>query len=698
MAEETKKKSFNITDLPEPKRDLFKHAQARIQEMQSFRKQPHFGTKLDTLWVEADRAYIPHRLKNKKKKVIAEDETKGWRGALVTLGDPDWQSDIQQANPFVKISVALAVLVDQNPTGVFTPMKKAFQATTLLIQKLYQRSWEYARSKGQLKLFVHNLAKYGWAVARTYPLRIEREVQVLKQFNQEDPENSEYEKKTVVEFNDIFRENLDVRNAWIDDMARPNNPFSVRDWCWRKVYTMDAAREEFGKYKRFDEFVQAGGVTDEVIDEAKIVSTGEKTSTDLVEVYFYESRLKDIFAVIINGVPVVLEPLPISDTEGNKKLSLWQTYWNLRHGQSPYGIGIYEAIRYDQAYLDRIRNMTIDQITMSIYKMFFYQGTQTLTDTGDIKIAPGVGKQVLNPKDIQWLEVPGPGRDAYEAITLFKKDVDEASGITEPLLGEITGKTAFELAQAKEAAIKRLKVPLDNILDALNDEGYITISLIQMLYSIPEVYEMNDKLQIDDYMREIQSDPELYERQDVINDDGEPEFDELGAPKQRFLAKVYPEFPLSLEKDERGNLIEAKENQFFRTKPSGLKWEGIINIKSQSVLSPSKQIDKALNLEMYNILIPLLAQPPELVKKPAEDICKLYDKDPREILPDLWYATEGEEDPLFMPVEQVMAQQQAQLPQVPPQRAQQVTAQPTLPAQPQGIVGRFMSSIANLGR
>lgn len=660
--EEAKQGSFKLTDLTDQQQKDFKFTQARLLELVKGREN-HYGHDLDTIWAEADRDYIPHRLKTKgSKRVIATDEEKGWRGSLVNLGSSDWQSDISQANVFVKVQIALSIMVDQNPSGTFTAVNRKYAATTELVKQLYERSWEYARSKPQLKLFIFNLAKYGWAAARTYPLRITRKVKVLTEYNQEDPENSKYEEKEVVEFNDIMRENLDPRNVWIDDMSKPNDSRTMRDWCFRKVYDIDTFKEEFGMYKRA-KFVQAGGNTEEVItmtsgvNNAKDASTKTLQTKKLVEVFFYENRQKDLFEVIAGGVPVVMEPLPIADAKGIKKLSLWQTYWNLRHSQSPYGIGIYEAIRYDQAMLDKFRNMTIDQITMSIYKMFFYQGTNALSDTGDIKIQPGVGKQVLDPKNVNWLEVPGPGKDSYLGIDMLRRDVDEDSGITDPLLGQVTGKTAFEIAQAKESALKRMKNPLDNILEALNEEGYITTSLMQLLYSIPETYEIADPLLIEDYLKEIGGDQELFDRSPQMGEDGNPlmQTDAHGAnvPVEKFTAKVYPEFPLNLDKDPQGTLVASKDTQFFRTKPSSLAWEGVINIKSQSLLSPSKQVDKAMELEMYNVLIPLMqsvgqeyamkqqmGQPVNLDDltngKVIKNIAELYDKDPRDIIPDTW--------------------------------------------------------------
>ena len=648
---------FKETSLTEQQLKDFTFVKARIHDLQEFRKQKHYGTDLEILWAEADSSYVPHRLGTKGKRSVSVDEDKGWRGALVNLGSSNWQSDIAQTNPYTKVQTALSILVDRNPSGVFLPASKKYTATTELIKQLYQRSWEYAKSKNQLKLFIYNLAKYGWACARTYPLRITRKVKVLTEYNQEEPEKSVYEEKQITEFNDIFRENLDPWNVWIDDMTRPSNQFSMRDWCWRKVYAKDSAEEEFGKYARF-KYVQGGGITTDKVTQQND-SNKQFKERELVEVLFYENRLKDLFMVIINGVPVVIEPLPISDAKGIKKLSLWQAYWTLRNSESPFGVGIYEAIRYDQKMLDRIRNMTIDQLTLSIYKMFFYTGTQLLQETGDIKITPGVGKQVLNPKDINWLEIPGPGQDAWLGIERFKKDIDESSGISDTLEGTITGKTAFEIAQAKEAALKRIKSPLDNVLEALDTEAYITISLIQILYSIPETYKIADPVLINDYLKEVGSDPDLYERDLEGN----------------FSAKVYPEFPLQLEEDEGGNLIETGKTQFFRVKPHLMQWEGIVNVKAQSILTGSKQVDKALELEMYNILIPLLLNPPEIYGKVAKGLVRLYDKDPRDILPDSWIVIESQnpqDQPLFVPAGQGQGMVQGgQGGQAPPQGVSQ---------------------------
>lgn len=691
-------KSFKESDLSKDEQTTWTAFKTRKTILQEYRKN-HFGIDLDKLFADADRDYVPHRLKKKGRK-ITTDEDKGWRGNVVELGSQNWQSDVSQSNPFIKIQTALSIMVDRNPSGVFTPASKKFTATNELMKQLYERSWEFAKSKAQLRLFIFNLAKYGWATARTYPLKLTRTVKVIDKYNEDEPDKTTYIEKEVTEYNDIFRENLDPRNVWMDDQAKPNNSATVSDWMFRKVYDLDEFKEEFKAWSR-SRMVAAGGNTQDTIDSNSNTKTGNKNTvnTNLVEVFFYESKRKDQFLVVANNIPVVIAPLPVADASGSKKLSLWQTYWNIRHTESPYGVGIYESIRFDQAFLDRIRNMTVDQITLAIYKMFFYTGTNALSDTGEISIRPGVGKQVLNPKDISWLEVPGPGQDAYKGMEMFRRDLDEASGITDPLIGVVTGKTAFEIAQAKESALKRLRNPLDNILEALNEEGYITVSLIQLTYSVPETYEISDPALIEAYLKEIQSDPDLYDRNDNLDDS-------TGETGPRITAKVYREFPLNLEKDEKDNLIETKDSEFFRVKPKLLQWEGVIAIKSQSLLSPSKQVDKAMDLEMFNILSPMLAgmaqermmkqqagQPTDVdnltMGKSAKEIIKLYDKDPKEIFPDEWL--KEQQQPLFLNAQPQEVPQRQLSPQG-PQAAPTLVPSVQGPQNPTSLTGQITST------
>jgi hypothetical protein len=92
-----------------------------------------------------------------------------------------------------------------------------------------------------------------------------------------------------------------------------------------------------------------------------------------------------------------------------------------------------------------------------------------------LKITPGRGVQNLGGK-VDWLNVPGPGQEAFEGIKMIAAGIDDDSGITPTMQGEVTGKTLGEILNAKESALKRLNVPLENIMFALETEAYISLS------------------------------------------------------------------------------------------------------------------------------------------------------------------------------------------------------------------------------
>jgi hypothetical protein len=599
-----------------------KFVDARIDKLKDSRKNV-FGVNLESIWQQADKDYVPHTLGKKGKKMLVQNEDTGWASSrYVEMGKDEWQTDNSTPNPYIKIQTALAIMLGKNPEAVFIPGASKFEATTLLQKELYRKSWEQGKSLQQLKLFVFNLAKYGWACARTYPLILKRVTKTLINYDPENPEKNEYQTKEAVEYNGCFRENLDPFKVWIDDMTRPNNPMSTRDWVYAKDYSYDTLKEEFGSYPNF-QYIKKGKSADAVKDAG--TGADDYVEEDVKTAYFYENRIKDLLVVRVDGIMIVNEPLPISSTNGSKKLSLWHTYWTLRHAESPYGIGIPEASRQDQILLDKIRNMTMDQLILSIYKMFFYEGTDLMDESGVIKIRPGVGKQVINPANIKWLDVPGPGKEAWTGMEALQKNIDESTGITKPLSGDTVGKTAYESAQATEFSMKRLGTPLGNITDALEQEAYLTQTINELIYSIPEVIALSDPRKILAYMDEIKADKDLYN----VNEAGE------------FEALVYKEMQVGIDIDKDGKLIESEKEKFFRMKPRFLKWEGMIRIKAQSLVIESKTLLKQMKLEFFNIVTPLMHDPqPELVIKPIKELCKVYDEDWQDWVPESWI--EGE--------------------------------------------------------
>jgi len=571
----------------------------RIKQLMGSRKNI-LGKDVDALWDHIDSGYVPGKLgRDKEKKVLVSDDEQGWRSRSVKLGSDNWQSDISAPDLFVKIQTALSILVERNPGIVLTPGAKKFENNTMVAKDLYDTSWQKAKSRKKMLVPVmFDSLKYGFALWRTYPKRID----------------GQYE---------VYRERINPKRAWLDDLATADDLDSARDWCWQLDFGYDTFREKFP----VEDYPQAKFVKGSIIapPEGESAQASIQYQDDnMVRCIFYENKEKNLLAVKANERWIGVMTMPAFEDESQDmepQLTCSWAYCYLRDPSTPYGIGIIEAMKEDKALYDKLLNMTMDQLVLAIYKMFFHTGTDQNDASGEIRIKPGVGQQLSNPKDIVWNEVPGPGAEAWKGIAFAADRMNLDSGITETLQAEVTGKTLGEIFQAKDAALKRLKTPLDNIVAALEHDALYTIYLNSLIYSIPEVITLEDQDKIDEYLKEVHADPQLYQ----YAEDG------------TFQAKVYREVYLNLEKDAAGNFVETEESRFLRPKPGILKWRGMVTVLGQSMLGHTKELEKQMKLEMANLILPLIekfVQGMTFLEKPIRQILKIYDERWGDWLPD----------------------------------------------------------------
>lgn len=618
----------------------------RIFDLKEARRNrlPGIEKNIEKIWTDADRDFTPHELGlGEGRKRFEADEETGLRSRLVKVGDDNWQSDSADPVFYVKVSTALAILVDLNPEAVFLSNGSKYEANRALAYANWKNSWENSGAKQQVKLFAFNMAKYGTAFAKTYPKIVEIQKTIITEV---DPKTKKRktQKKRLVQYNDLCRKSLNPWKVWISEMARPGDPLSVDDWYHEEEYSWERLQQEF-PVEEFPNmaFVKKGSVvTDNKSPELK---SEDKSSTN-VTVGYYENQRKDKYAIYIPAQNIVLYQSPLPNDDG--MLSLWMAPWTLRHDESIYGIGIYEIIRQDAALYNRLKNMTIDQLTLSIYKMFFHKGLDQLGQDGRLVVTPGVGEQVSDPAGIKFLEVPGPGDEAWRGIASVRETGDTNSGVPVQLTGKFDGKTLGQDIQAKETALQRMKLPLDFLLDALQQEAYVSLSWQKQILSTPEVLEWASPEELAASLKEMgltDEDIKAYlqealaptkDNKLVFQNPGEP--DETGneQPGTNY-AHVYREVGLNLEQDDKGELIESKKNQFYRfgvNLPLGrLDWKGIVRIKPQSVLAPSKDLEKRNDLDLYNLVFPsiqAMAANPMLVPvlmPPIKQIIKIFEKD-----------------------------------------------------------------------
>lgn len=532
-----------------------------------------------------------------------------------------------------KIQTALSILIDGDPTYIMESDAPQYDKTKYFLKAVAEKSWRNTNSRGQFKLSLFNGARRGWFIGRTFNRRLIHDARYLKDVDSKGMRK--YESRMVTKLDDIAYVNLSNYNAWVDEQTKPEDFFSTRDWMWREVWYIDDLKRTFSK-KEFPnmQYVKAGGDTRENIQGIfSRNSSNNKTGVSpiaskrgMVEVYFYENQYSDQFIVEANGVMIVAEPLP----QNNKRLSCTYGTWHLRGDDTIYGLGIIEEMENDEELVDRILNMSMRQLLLTISPMGFYSGTEDMEDE-NMRITPGIMRRTMNPKDINWLQIPQGNDQGLEAIQFLKQQQEEKTGISDTLMGNTQGagggkqpETAFQVGVDREAGLKRLAVPLQSIQYALKNEFDNRIALIQQTYSDFEVEHIASKEDAVEYLKTVNANPDMF----FIENEGQP--------NEKFYATKYRMANINVEKTEEGSFIEAEESKFFPIKPESLAFSGFTSVDVESLLTSSEALEQADTLRMSNLLAPLLQGPKEINAKLAKQILQSFHKEPTKWLPQDW--------------------------------------------------------------
>lgn len=535
--------------------------------------------------------------------------------------DPD-QKPVAINNAYGKVQSALAMLIDRNPRYVLSEKNPKYTANRALIRTLAEASFRNTNSLGQFKLSIFNAVRRGWFIGRTFHRKLVIDGKYPDGFNNRG--QARYTMKKVTKVDDVAYMNFSNYNAWVDEQSKPEDFFSTRDWMWREVWHIDEARQTF-PVKDFANMKHVAPGGDTGVNPSE--NTGEFSTTqsdkeNMVELYFYENQYEDQFIVEINGVMVVWEPLP----QHNKRLSCVYAPWHFRGDDTIYGIGIIEEMENDEKLVDRILNMTMRQLLLTIAPGGFYSGSEDFEEE-NMKLKPGVLRRAMNPKDITWLQIPEGNQKGLQTVGWIEGKQDDKTGITRTLEGSLeptSDTSAFEVGITREAGLKRLRLPLKNLQYALDWEFQNRIALIQQVYSDFQVRQLATDEEIFEYLDSIQQDPDLF----FI------ETDEFG--EETFFTKEFREGQFNLEQDSEGKFIETERENFFQIKPEMLAYEGDVTTDVNSLLIQSDELEKTDTLRLSNLIVPLLAQPKELVAKPVQQLLVAFNKDPRKWLPQEW--------------------------------------------------------------
>ena len=564
MPDLTNEKDFKKTKTENKNETRVKELQDRFKEIEEAEKKKGLRNKLSK-W---NQLYVPHQF-NK-------------------FGLKRWQSKSAKNVAFTKINTALAVMIESNPEFSFFQRANQDKPSIPLWKSLLSYIDDVGNSRVQLKRFFFNSAKDGTAIGQAYWKYDTRKVKFEVSY---DPEKdiSEYEEKVIEDFNNPCWTVLERKDAYIDDKATSWNPTDehpIRDWFKRVIYDEDDFETRFPeeKYPEIKDCKPGGELAEEGTDKT-MLSVGKKQ----YEVLFYENKPKDQFAILCNGVLLRDRPLPYR----HKQLSIFGTKWS-ENPDSIDGIGICEMIENDEAMLDNLANATIDEINLLIRRVLIIGYGEELSDE-ELILEPNKVLRLRDPAVAKWLEKSSLGADPFNQQSFIKADIDEKTGVTKELMGAMPSRrqTATETAINREAGLRRIKTPLENVEDAMEIKERLIIGLTKQIYSIPTKKELDEK------------------GIEVL-----AEYRKVRLPVEQKGERIIP--------SEKENIIEIT--------PSTLMAEPDIKIKHMSMMPISKALQKQETMQLYSIIG---SHPYIDTYKAARNVCEAFEVDA-----DDWLRTE----------------------------------------------------------
>lgn len=408
----------------------------------------------------------------------SEKQYEAWRE---NRSPDDWQSNIVPPFTTTVVERALAEIVDQTIQPKATPRGPEDVVKAKIINYIKDYTWEIGDGDLQLYSSLKQLLVLGQTVWQEDYWQDRREVKVLTRFNPETNEE-EYVKRELMDFDDVYGETINIRNFFIDPMARSINMgrYKANDCIRRFIMNYDTFQENFIGTK-YDQF----GV-------AKLVKPGgdlnfyqfynppeEMDKKNQVEVLFYWGRRPDKLIIVANDVVVRDGPNPYNHkqlpfAEGSDVPRLNQ-FW---------GRGEPKLLESIQDELTTGRRMRIDRQHMDIWKMFLVSNRETL-DEEEAVISPSRFLYVDDPNNsIKALEYRDINPSAYLEEDRLKQDGREVTGIESP---QPSG-TATEAAIFKESTMKALRLKIWLISrQLLTNIARLRVPNIVQYYSTPKV-------------------------------------------------------------------------------------------------------------------------------------------------------------------------------------------------------------------
>lgn len=468
----------------------------------------------------------------------------------------DWQSNIVPPFTTTIVERVLAETIDQTIWPTVRARGEEDVPKAKLLGHIKDYTWEIGDGDLEFYATLKQAMVLGKTVWQEDYWQDRREVKVLRKFNPT-TNKEEYVEKEIFDFDDVYGENVNLRNFFLDPMANTINRgrYKANDAIRRYIMNFDTFMENF-KDSVYDQFgavkyVTSGGDLNHY--QFYQPPTGIDKDNE-VEVLFYWGRRPDKLIIVANDVVIRDGPNPY-----NHKQLPFAEGSDIPRLNGFWANGEPKLLESIQDELTTGRRMRLDRQHMDIFKMFLVSNRETL-DEDEAIVAPSRFLYVDDPNNsIKAVEYRDINPSAYKEEELLRRDGREVTGVESP---QPSG-TATEAAIFKESTMKALRLKIWLLSrELVTSIARLRVPNIVQYYSLPKATKI------------VGSKTEAIYRQIVTND-------------------------VALETSRDGTLVEKKRkgDNFFIVKPEMITPQyGSYDLKLSG--EPTFPISKPLQQQM----------------------------------------------------------------------------------------------------
>lgn len=566
------KKTANSYKYKKGERKLLLDRTKRFEVMLEKKKKLGINDKCDRM----DVLYTPHLVSLENPNTVAQVQTnRDFDNDDIILEE---QARKSMPLAFEKITTAQAVMIKEHPKAVMKAEREQFKDLNNLIENIYYENFRIQRKLRVLRKYVYQLAKYGIGYWREYIKKTYR-----KQFYDE---NGEQKCKWVYDVFDVVAENIHPKNIILDnncfavkDVNKPANDCIILNYLTEDEFKAVYPEEKF-ENTQFVFENQSYMIEDSLAKDEKTTDGKQK-----IQVLIYENKYENLRETWANEIPIESVPLP-----GNE-LSINGGKW-VEDGENYDGIGIGQIMEIYQPLIDDIVNADNERLRQLVRPSEdWFNGIELSDETEDFTFGSGnVRKFTGNKNDIIYNSPPPRTPSEAQQKEEIMEEIDRATFVPRNLAGTDDAKTAYQSAQNRESALRKLSIPLDSIKDTIEDCANLDLELYKIAYSEPlETYLL---VEGDDEFDEAMSIQKAAEEKGYEDERIVEEKDGLYRRKFREF-----EFPLKVEEKPKedtgeniptGRIIEADEKMFWELLPDFINWRGRIEIIGESFIPISQ--------------------------------------------------------------------------------------------------------------